>query len=1029
VIWNFCISRPVLTLVVFMAATIFGLFGYTQMPLRENPDVEFPVVSVNVVFSGAEPEVIETEVLDPLEEEINTIEGLKELRSTAREEVGTVTAEFELYRDVDIAAQDVRDRVIRARRDLPDDVEEPIIRKLDPDQQAILWIALTGDERWDAVRLSTHADEVLKERLENLKGAGRIQIGGERRYAVRIELDPELLSAYDLTVREVVDAITANNVDIPTGRVESTAREFLVKTQGQFAGPEPFNDIIVASRPGGPIRLSDVGRAVDGVENDRQIARYQRDTAVGLGVVKRSEANTVALADLVKTKMEELSEDFPAGLVYDIAADDSTYVEQSIKDLLFTIGLTTALVTFVILLFLRTFRGTIIAALSIPASLLIGVAAMNVLGFSINTLTMLGLILAIGIVIDDAIVVLESTYRHLEQGADPKPAARVGTTEVAFPSIANTLSLAAVFIPVAFTSGLIGRYFFEFGITVAATVFASTFTALTLTPMLASRLLSTEQQPGRLSRAMERGFEWLDVVYRRILGAAMRRRLVTMLIALAAFALAAFFFTRLSSEFSPAVDRAEFLVSFEVPEGATIRQTDRYAAELESILEEIPEVDRFFMAIGLSQGAGPGKVNEGIMFVKLTPRGERERHQEQIMQEVRRRFAEIPEGRAFAVTEGAGVAAEGAPLQVVLQSPSIEELGREQERLMGWMRANTRLIGVNSNLKLNKPQVDLAVDRDKATEMGITVTDISEALRFLLGEPDITEIEREAERYEVIPEILGKGTMIPKDLARIYVRNDDGQLISLDNLVSLSESVGPSEIHHFNRIRSATISASTPPGVALGDELAKVTAYMDETLPPGFDYAFTGTTQDFRESFRNLTVTIIFSIVFIFLVLSAQFESFLLPLIILTALPLAGVGAAGALYGLGMPLGIFTFIGLIMLTGMATKNAILMLDYTKVLMARGDSHTEAAVNAARIRFRPVIMTTISTVLGMLPIALGYGAGGEARAPMGVAVAAGLTATTFLTLVVLPVLFTLVMDGIERVFGRRGRDGAAEEEAT
>ncbi|WP_027366895.1 efflux RND transporter permease subunit [Desulfocurvibacter africanus] len=1024
-IWNFCISRPVLTIVGVLVTAIFGIYGYYQMPVREDPDVEFPIVSVNVVFPGAEPEVVETEIIEPLEEEINTVEGLKTLTSTAREEVATVTAEFELWRDIDVAAQDVRDRVSRARRELPDGIEEPIIEKLDPDAQAVLWIALTGDTRWDEVRLSTYADEVLRQRLENLRGVGRIIIGGERRYAVRIELDPLKLAAHRLTVQDVVEAVQANNVDIPSGRVESVAREFLVKTRGQLSEAEPFNELIVASRDGGPVRVRDVGQAVDGVENDRQIARFVGETAVGMGVVKLSGANTVSLAEGVKARMEELARDFPAGLDYQIASDESVFIEESIRDLLFTIGLTSGLVVLVVLLFLRTFRGTLIVGLAIPASLLGGLAVMNVLGFSVNTLTMLGLILAIGIVIDDAIVVLESSYRHLEQGADPVPAARVGTTEVAFPSIANTLSLAAVFIPVAFTPGLIGRFFYEFGLTVAATVIASTLTALTLTPMLCSRLLHRNHKRGRIFHALERGFEIFEAAYARSLDVAMAARWLTVLLALAAFGLGAFLFTRLSTEFQPEVDRAEFMISFETPEGATLGQTDLYAREIEKVLRATPEVRQFFLAIALSRGGGPGRVNDGISFVRLHSAAQRGRHQSEIMQELRRELSLLPGGRAFVFSSGgSGIGGEGAPLQLVLQNPDIDALAAAQEQVMAWMNQRQDLIGVNTNLKLNKPQVEVDILRDKATQMGISVLELSNALRFLLGEPDISEIERASERYEVIPEVVGKGGMVPDDIKRIYVRNQTGALVSMDNLVELTETVGPSEIHHFNRLRSATVSASTPPDVALGDPLAALQDWLDENLPDDFSFEFTGQTRDFQESFFYLSITIVFSVIFIYLVLAAQFESFVNPLIILTALPLAGVGAAGALWLLDMPLGIYAFIGLIMLAGMATKNAILMLDYAGVLQARGESARKAAMDAAHVRFRPVIMTTMSTVLGMLPIALGFGAGGEARAPMGVAVASGLLVTTFLTLIVLPVVYTLTAD--LRVWLTR-RKGRAEED--
>ena len=1004
-IWNFCIRRPVLTLVVFLIIAIFGLYGYVQLPVREFPDVDFPIVSVNVVLSGAEPEVIETEIIEPLEEEINTIEGLKELSSEAREEVATIVAEFELWRDIDVAAQDVRDRVDRARRELPDDIEEPIVRKLDPEARAIMWIALTGDQRWDEVRLAEYADKSLKERLENIRGVGQILVGGERAYAARVRLDPAKLAAHHLTVQDVVETIRRNNVDIPSGRIESSNREFLIKTRGQFSSPEPLNDLIITYRNGAPVRVADVGEAVAGVESDRQVARFTGQITVGLGVVKQSDANTVALARTVRQRIARVAEDFPPGLRYSIAMDDSTYVQENISDLVKTIFLATALVMLVVLGFLRSGRGTLITTLAIPTSLLAGIAVMYALGFSLNVISMLGLILAIGIVVDDAIVVLESSYRHMEAGVESKPAARTGTTEVAFPAIANTLSLAAVFIPVAFTGGMIGRFFFEFGLTVAVTVFASTVTALTLTPLLCSRILHVPERHGRLFDWSERAFKGMETVYAWLLERALRHRAITVLIGLAAFGLGLYLFTRLPTEFVPMVDRAQFMIAFETPEGATLAETDRFAKRLEAVLADTPEVTHQFLAIGLARGGGPGKVNEGLAFIHLTPRNRREHHQIDIMQDMRRRFGQIPGGRVY-VLEATSIGPGGAPLQMVLQHPDLEALAGQQEAVMGWMRAQPEYIGVNSDLKMNKPQINVAINRDKASEMGISVADISNTMRYLLGEPDISEIERGSERYKVIPEVIGKGQMVPGALGDLYVRGADSTLVSLGNLVEIEETIGPSEIHHFNRLRSVTISASTPPDVPLGGALDRLENHLDRNLPRSFDYTVSGQARDFRESFYYLTIAIVFSVIFIYLVLAAQFESFLHPLTILMSLPLAAIGAFGALYVLGMSFSIFAFIGLIMLLGLVTKNAILLIDYANVLAARGRSKMDAARESARVRFRPVLMTAISTVLGMMPIALGYGAGAEARSSLGVSIAVGMLASTALTLLVIPVVYTL-----------------------
>ena len=1010
-IWNFCIRRPVLTVVIFLAVAIFGVYGYQQMPVREYPDVEFPIVNVSVVLPGADPEVIETEVVEPLEEELNTIEGIKTISSTSREEVGTVTVEFELFRDIDVAAQDVRDRVTRARPDMAEDIEEPIIRKVDPDAQAVMWIALTGDKRWDPVRITDYANNVLKDELERLAGIGQIYVGGERRYAVRISMDPEKLAAYGLTVQDVVSTVRAENVDIPAGRIESRQREFLVKTKGQFGSAEPFNDLIVAYRGGSPIRLGDVATASDGVENERNVARFKQDKSVGLGIVKQSDANMVELVDRVRSEMQEVSDRFPPGLNYQIASDDSQYVEENIGDLLTTIFIATGLVIVVVLFFLGTFRGTLITGIAIPTSLLAGMAMIFYLGFSLNVLSMLGLILVIGIVVDDAIVVLESCYRHMEHGAEPKPAARTGTTEIAFAAIANSLSLAAVFIPVAFMPGMIGRFFNEFGLTVAVTVFASTFTALTLTPMLCSRYLRVPSEGGKplFLRATDSVFRRLEAGYRRVLSGALSWRWLTVLVAAAAFAAGISLYTQLESEFAPSVDKGEFIVSFESVEGATLSFTDTYARKIEDILAGVPEVRSFFLAVGLSQ-AGPGKVNEGICFVRLIPREDRSRSQQEVMHAVRGKIGGLTGVKGY-VLESGGPGGSEAPLQLVLHNPDLNKLAAEQEKLMAWMRRQPEFVGVRSNMKLDKPEVQVAVNRNQAGEMGVSVARISNTLRYIFGDTTISTIDRQNERYDVISEI-GAEAAVPENLYRLYTRNKQGAMVSLANLVSIQEGVGPSAIHHFNLGRASTIKSQTPPDVPLGTAMNKLNSYIDRELPQEFDTEITGKAQDFRESFFYLTVTLGFSVVFIFLVLSGQFESFLHPFTILMTLPLAGIGAFGALYALGMTMNIFSFIGLIMLFGLVTKNGILLVDYANVLIARGSTVREAAQRAGEIRFRPVVMTAISTILGMMPIALGYGAGGAARAPMGVAISMGMFASTALTLLVIPVAYTL-LDGLQR----------------
>jgi hydrophobe/amphiphile efflux-1 (HAE1) family protein len=1023
-IWNFCIRRPVFTVVIFLALAIFGIYGYLQLPVREYPDVDFPIVNVTVILAGADPGVVETEVVEPLEEQLNTIEGVKEIISSSREEVGSVTVEFELDRNIDVAAQDVRDRVSRARPEMADDIEEPIVRKIDPDARPVVWIALTGDRRWDMVRITEFAENRIKEQLEGLPGVGQIRIGGERRYAVRIELEPQKLASYRLTVQDVAAVIRRENVEIPSGRIESSMREFLVKTEGRFSSAAPFNQLILAYRRGAPVRLADIGRAVDGVENDRTAARFNGAPSIGLGIVKQSDANMVAMVERVQRKLSEIRRNFPPGLTATIAADDSVYVNENIRDLLRTILIATGLVVCVILFFLGTLRGTFITTIVIPTSLLGGLAAMHYLDFSLNVVSMLALILVIGIVVDDAVVVLESCFRHLRSGADPVPAARTGTTEIAFAAIANTLSLAAVFIPVAFTPGLIGRFFSEFGLTVAATVAFSTFTALTLTPMLCSRLLSaaTARRPPLLIRAADRLFEFLDSLYRPVLQAALRRRWLTMAVGLTACGAGLWAFSRLETEFIPAVDRGEFVVAFETVEGATLAATDRHAREIETILSRVPEVKSYFLAIALGR-TGPGKVNEGISFVRLSHRSQRRCSQKEVMQAVRGRIAELPGLRGYVLEQTGPLGAE-APIRLVLKHSDLEKLARRQEVIMRWMRSQPEYVGVNTNMKLDKPEVRVQIERDRAAELDVSVVEIANALRLIFGDPKISTIDRRSERYDVISQIARRET-VPDTINQLHVRSTGGRMLPLAGLVKISEATGPSEIHHFNRGRAATISAQNAPHAPLGAALAKLRTYLDQKLPADFDTALAGTAREFEESFFYLTITLVLAVVFVYLVLAAQFESFLYPFTILMTLPLAGMGVFVPLALWDMSFSIFAFIGLIFLVGLVTKTGILLVDYTNVLVARGLSVRQAVQQASETRFRPVIITASSSILGMLPIAFGFGAGGEARAPMGVVIALGNFVSTALTLLVIPVVYTM-LDDLRNLI-RRNLSGTKQEE--
>ncbi len=779
-IWNFCIKRPVFTTVIFLILAIFGIYGYSDLPVRNFPDIDIPVVSVDVVLPGAEPEVVEREIIDPLEEEINTIEGLDTLQSTAREQVASITAEFNLERDIDIAAQDVRDAVERARRRLPSDAEAPIVRKLDMDAMPIVWVAFTGDERWDEVRMSDYVDQYVVNRLEPLPGVGRVMVGGDQQYAVRVVLDHEKLAAHRVTVQDVVSTIQANNVDIPSGRIEGKTREFMVKTLGRLDSPEAFNRLIVGQGLEGPVRLADVGEARDGVESDRRLSRFNRLPALGVGVIQQSGANTVEVAQQVVRRMEEIGPDLPEGLDYHIASDQSEFISESIRDLQVSILLATLLVFVVIMFFLRSLGATLITTVAIPTSLAVGMALIYAFGFSMNVITLLGLILVIGIVVDDAIVILESSYRHLEEGSSQKASARVGTTEVAFAAIANTLSLGAVFIPVAFTRGIIGRIFFEFGITVAVTIFASTFTALTLTPMLCSRFLRVSPSRGWVSRSIDRGLDRLGDFYNLVLNWSLKHRGMVVLLAVVVLVSGILFFLGLSTEFQPDIDAGEFILSFETAEGTTLRETDRYVTQIEEYLEKQAEVDNFFLLIG-GMGAGE-EVNSGMIIVGLVDRADRADHEQVIMDRYRNDLEQIPGGQIYTVQFG-GPGGGEAPLQAVIQHEDLEELDRLQREITDWMRQQPEFVGVDADLSLERPQVEVRFDRDIAAQHGISVTEISQALRYLLSQPEIGEVEIGQQRYDLISEIASRGRTVPDLLEEIYLRDSAGELVALANLV------------------------------------------------------------------------------------------------------------------------------------------------------------------------------------------------------------------------------------------------------
>ena len=1003
------IDRPVLATVMSLAIILFGALSYTFLPVREYPDIETPVVSVNTFYRGANPQVVETEITDPMEEQLSTLEGVKLLTSSSAEQVSNITIEFNLGTDVDKAANDVRDRVSRVRGELPATADEPVVAKQDVNAQPIMWLALYGD-RYNTLELSDYAKNELAEKLQRLDGVGAVQIGGERKYAMRVWLDAQRLAAYGLTVDDVSNALRAGNAEIPAGRVEGQGREFAVRTRGDLDQPEQFANIIVSEKNDRVVKLGDVAQISLGAEDDRSVARYNRQSAVGLGVVKQQKASTVDVAHVVKKALPSLRENLPAGMQLDAAYDGSTFIDESIKDVVITLGIAVLLVFFVIFVFLGSVRATLIPAIAIPVSVIGTFTVTYALGFSINILTLLALVLAIGLVVDDAIVMLENIHRHIEMGKPRVQASIEASREIGFAILATTITLVAVFVPVAFLKGYVGRLFSEFGVAVAVSVLISGFVALTLTPMLCSRFLRGSHEgggdggagkgPGWFRRTFDAGFGRLTRAYDSTLHFAVRRRFLilgaTALVVVATVVL----FKMLPSETVPTEDRGWIFNVIRAPEGATLDYTDRYVRVVEGMYDELPAKDRMFTAVGLF-----GPVTDGFMFVGLKPQGQRPSAQALAGMMFPKLFS-IPGVMAFAFNPPSLSGGFGQPVEYVLQADSYEQLSQSVALMMAEAQKLGYLINMDTDLKLNKPQIELQIDRDRASELGVSVADIGNTLQVLLGSAKVTRFKRGTHQYDVVLQLPKADRSSPDMINDLYVHGPNG-LVQLASVVKVEEKVSPRELNHFNRVRAATITASLAPGVTIGQALSDLDKIAKRVLPPGVQTDLAGDSREFRESSGGLNVLFLIAIVFIFLVLAAQFESFIHPLTILFSVPLAVFGALISLFVLKMTINIFSQVGLIMLIGLVTKNAILIVEYANQRRASGESVTDAVIEAAKIRLRPILMTTFATIFGILPIALGLGAGAESRKPLGMAVVGGMIFSTFLTLVVVPVVYTML----------------------
>ncbi len=1001
------IKRPVFATVMSLVIILFGIISFSRLPVREYPDIDPPVVSITTFYRGASPSVVETEITDILEEQLSTLEGVKTIQSSSVEQGSVITVEFELNREVDEAANDVRDRVTRIRGELPEAAEDPIIEKLDVNAQPFLWLALSSTRHSD-LEVTEVADRILKERLQRLPGVGLVFIGGERRYAMRVWLDPQRMAAFGLTTQDIESAIRRANAEIPGGRVEGVGREFAVRTLGNLATEDEFSGIIVKQEGDQKVRLGQVAEVKLGAEDERTVVRYNQHPAVGLGIGKQTKASTIEVGNTVVKALPELIKTLPEGMNLEVAYNAADFIQESINEVSETLLIAMFLVILVILVFLKSLRATIIPALAIPTSIIGSFAVAYFLGFTLNILTLLALVLAIGLVVDDAIVVLENVYRHMQMGKDRRQAAFDASQEIGFAILAITISLVAVFVPLSFLTGNVGRLFSEFGLSVAAAVLISGFTALTLTPMLTSRMLKPLYggKSNWASRSFDNFFAKLDSTYGRILQVALNNRWKVVIGAAVVVILSLTLLKILPSELVPVEDRGIGFGVVIAPEGATLEYTDRYMRQVEQILMALPEREGLFTAVGLGF-SGPGRVTNGVLFLRLKPRGERDRTQQEIVQQLFPQLISIPGVLAFVINPPSlGAGFTSSPVEYVLQGDTYEELQQAVGALMGKASQFGYLYNLDSDLRLNKPQLDIKIDRDRASGLGVSVTDIGATLETFLGGRVVTNFKRSAKQYDVITQLKPSQRATPGTIQDLYIRSNGG-LVQLANVVQIRETVSPKELNHYNRIRSATITASLQPGVSLGKALDDLDRVVESDLPPGIKRELSGQSREFRESSTALYFVFLLAVVFIYLVLAAQFESFIHPLTILLSVPLALVGALVSLFVFQQSLNIYSQIGLVMLVGLVTKNSILIVEFANQLRERGVELFAAVAQASRTRLRPILMTSLTIIFGVLPIAIGLGAGGEARRPLGIAVVGGLMFSTFLTLVLVPVVYTLL----------------------
>ncbi|MFC4272984.1 MMPL family transporter [Sneathiella chungangensis] len=1006
---DIAIKRPVLAIVFSAVLVLFGLFSYQTLSVREYPDIDSPNVSIQTGYRGASAEIIESQITQVIEDAVAGISGVERISSSSREEYSTVNVEFSLSRDIESATNDVRSRISRIVNQLPVEADTPQISKTESDARPILWLSLTSN-RLSQLELTDYAERNLVDPLSTVDGVAQIRIGGARRYAMRIWLNTSAMAARGVTISDVEYAIREQNVQIPSGRIESNMREFSIKTQSDLKTPEEFRRIIIYDDVNGRVRLGDVADVEIAAENDRTNLRVNGRAAIGLGVVRQSGANVLEVANGVKAIVERLERNLPSGLNIQVSYDQSVFISQSIKEVFIALGIAMVLVILVIFFFLRSIAATFIPAVAIPVSIIATLTVLAALDYSVNVLTLLALVLAIGLVVDDAIVVLENIHRRIEEGEPPLLAASRGSKQVAFAVVATTIVLIAVFIPISFLDGTTGRLFREFGVAVAAAVMFSSFVALTLTPMLCSKLLVEANKEGWFYKSTERIFTGLAVGYGKALKWTLKIPLIVVAVAVGLSAIAYNLYDAIPKEFAPTEDRGIFFIPVKAPEGATMDYTRANVDKIEAVLkplEESGEASRIFAFLGTFRQPGP--VNEAFMFTRLVPWEERERSQQEIVNSIFPKLLSIPGVRAFAINPASlGQRGFSAPVQINIGGPSYDVINEWVDRVIERARENPKLLNLDKDFEETQPQIHVEIDRARASNLGVTIETIGRTLETLMGARNVTTYDQGGKQYEVIVQARKEDRSSRDDLSNVYVRSDESwQIIPLSGFVTLSEQAGPGELKRVDRLRTVQISASLGPDYTLEEAISYLEDIIKEEAGEEASISYDGLSRSFKDSNQALIFTFVTALLVVFLALAAQFESFIHPFIIMTTVPLAITGALGSILLTGLTLNIYSQIGMIMLIGLTAKNAILIVEFANQLRDEGADILTAIQEAAIIRLRPILMTTISTALGAVPLAIATGAGAESREAIGIVIIGGMMFSTILSLFVVPVVYLLL----------------------